>query len=107
MSLFDAELVNKRRKADYFQALVQVRFTLFSWNDGNENSDVSISEISSEPKKAILTQAQKYRNLLKITNPLASAGNNNGIKIYTERVPVVRKESGKLTVRRQSRNNYE
>ena len=30
---------------------------------GNENSDISINEIFSDPKNTILTPAQKYRNL--------------------------------------------
>ena len=59
--LFDVKLVNERWTTDCYQTASVVRFTLPSWNDGNENSDASIiSEISSEPKKAILTQVQKY-----------------------------------------------
>ena len=91
MPLFDAELGNKRWTGDYYQTLSQVRFTLPSWNDGDEKSDVSMSEISSESKKAILTQAQKYGNVLKITNPLASVGSEHGIKLCNKRVQMLQK----------------
>lgn len=57
MSLFDPELGNKRLPADYYQTLSQIRFTLPPWNDSNEKLYVSITEISSEPEKAIFTQA--------------------------------------------------
>ena len=55
----------------------QVRFTLLSVNGGNKNSDVSIGEISSETKNAILTQAQNYQKLMKITHMLASVGSEH------------------------------
>ena len=47
MPLFDAELVNKRWTTDYYKTLSQSRFTLPSWNDCNETSDVWIGEIFS------------------------------------------------------------
>ena len=77
MLLFDVKLVNKR-----WTTVSQVRFSLPSWNGGNENSEVSIiSKISSELEKATLTQIQKYRKLLKIIDPLASVGSEHGMKI--------------------------
>ena len=60
MPLFDAELVNKRWSADYYQTPSQVRFTLHSWNDVSRFSD---AEISSKPKKAISTQAGRHKNI--------------------------------------------
>ena len=44
--LFDIELATKRRTADYYKTLFQIRLTLPSWNDRNENRDVFISIIS-------------------------------------------------------------
>lgn len=57
-----------------------MRFLLFSCNHDNKNCDVSISKISSWAKINILTEAQKYCNLLKITNQLASVGSEHGLK---------------------------
>ena len=91
MSLFDAKLVSKRWTADYYQTLSMVRFTYPSWNDGNENSDVSVSVISSEPIKARIV-TQKHRNLLKIANPLASVEIEHEMKIYNEKVLLLGKD---------------
>ena len=44
--LFDIELATKRRTTDYYKTLFQIRLTLPSWNDRNENRDVFISIIS-------------------------------------------------------------
>ena len=69
----------------------QVRFTLLSVNGGNKNSDVSISEISSETKNAVLTQAQNYQKLIKITHMVASVGSEHWTKTYNDRVQLLEK----------------
>ena len=38
-----------------------------------------------------MTQAHKYRNLLKTTNQLASAGSEGGMKVYSQRLSVLQK----------------
>ncbi|XP_047126169.1 uncharacterized protein LOC124807808 [Hydra vulgaris] len=61
LPMFDVQLVNRRWTKEYYNQSLRAR------NDTNITSSVEIvSEVNVKPVKA-LTQAQKYRNLLKIS----------------------------------------
>ena len=90
LPLFNAELVNERWTVEYYKTLSHTRFPPWQANDKCTNLNVALSEVPPETKKATLTQAQKYRNLLK-TNQLVSAGSEGGMKFYRQRLSVLQK----------------
>ena len=55
------------------------------------NLNVALSKVPPEMKKATLTQAQRYCNLLKTTNQLASVGSEGGMKVYSQNLIVLQK----------------
>ena len=71
LPLFNAELVNERWKVEYYKTLSHIKFPPPQANNKCTNLNVALSEVPPKTKKAALTQAQKYCNLLKTTNQLA------------------------------------
>ncbi|XP_047126936.1 uncharacterized protein LOC124808018 [Hydra vulgaris] len=79
LPMFDVQLVNRRWTKEYYNQSLRAR------NDTNITSSVEIvSEVDVKPVKT-LTQAQKYRNLLKTCQLLASVGSEGGMVIFKKR----------------------
>ena len=90
-SLSEAELVNERWAFEYCKTLPYSRFPSLQANNKCTDLNVALSEVPPETKTATLTQAQKYRNMIKTTNQLVSTGKEGGMKVYSQPLSVLQK----------------